>query len=258
MTVQEVIPVSETARFTHQSFAVSFETTLKTESFAETLRPIFGEAYNSPDILPIPDEFGAEAPRLLFSSRHGFSQVVVSRLTASLNIGYSADFQTDASARDAYVRERIPLVFDAAAALSGGRLLFCGLTSRILMRVPTDSDEEVITKICEATLTVKHSAIFDIAVKRTYALRSRFFANVSVQNYRGWSGPPSESPIPRMAAKLAQERGVELLLDVNDRYAFNEDATYATSREAASEILLLTDEIADRETSYFPGGHDEE
>jgi hypothetical protein len=248
-------PVTLTRRCTHQSLAVSFETSLRTEAFADVLGPIFEDGYLEPRVLQIPDEFGPEPPRLLFQSRHGFSQIVVSQLTISLNAEYSEDFQINASSREAYVLERLPLLFRAAEAVSSGKLLFSGCTSRFLVAVPGEPDGAVLGRISEATGVKQTPTLSDLVVRSTHVARSLFYVNLTLQNYRAWADDDSAGGVlPRKTAGTVRERGLELLLDVNDRFAYNENVSFFTSRDSGSEILTLSNETATRELARIVGG----
>jgi hypothetical protein len=68
--------------------------------------------YSQPQVLPIPDELDPEVPRILFDSKHGFSQIVISQINMSLNVSYSSDWQSDIGRGRNYLTERVPTLFD--------------------------------------------------------------------------------------------------------------------------------------------------
>ena len=59
---------------------------------------------------PIPDDQDPGLPRVVFSSKSGFSQIVISQISVALAVQYSEDFQLDSSKGEKYIVERLSLI----------------------------------------------------------------------------------------------------------------------------------------------------
>ena len=73
--------------------------------------------------------------------------------------------------------------------------------------------------------------------KLTSVYKDRFFSNMTVQNYRVWKLVTQPQGVMRLPLKEVRERGVEIINDFNDRYAFNENDSYYSSPENVKEII---------------------
>jgi hypothetical protein len=60
---------------------------------------------------------------------------------------------------------------------------------------------------------------------------------MTLQNYRSWKREGPRQGIIRLSQNEASDRGIEISGDFNDRYAFNENKDYYTSRENAETII---------------------
>ena len=63
------------------------------------------------------------------------------------------------------------------------------------------------------------------------------FCNTVVRNYRAFPGMPMDGLAYRMPTATAVERGAQIIIDLNDRFAFNEQPSYFSSQE--SRRLLI-------------------
>lgn len=193
--------------------------------------------YFQPHIIPVPDDLDPEVPRMLFGSEHGFSQIVVSQVTLVLNVTYSPDWQIEISKGRQYLFERVPILFELLDILKGEKSYFCGLSTRVHLSTEA-KDEEIIEHLNKIFLK-KNSihSMYDLQLKITTILSGRIFSNITIQNYRTWKIEGSRQEIIRLPKNDASDRGIEIAGDFNDRYAFNENKDYYTSRENAETII---------------------
>lgn len=115
---------------------------------------------------------------------------------------------------------------------------FCGLTTQIHL-VGKDIDDEATTMRL-ANLYLKDNSLqpfHDLQIKKTYVIDNRFFSNIIVKNYRLWQTGETISGITRPARSDVHEHGIEITVDFNDRYVFNESKTYHTDENTAITII---------------------
>jgi hypothetical protein len=231
----------ETARYVQNSFAITFprrhDIRRKANDFEDFLQTHLEGHYRQPMLIPVPDEMDPEVPRLVFGSRHGFSQIVVSQIGLSLHVTYSPDWQLDVSKGQQYLLERTPVLFDLLSILDDVKPFFSGLTTRV--RLPANADDTAILQhlhrfVSEPVLTTD---VHDVTVKVTTVHHDRFYSNMTVQNYRRWEIEKAASGLQRLSRQQVSERGIEITGDFNDRYAFNERTDYFSSPKIVSKLL---------------------
>jgi hypothetical protein len=204
---------------------------------ANDLEDHLEHSYSPPQTIPIPDEFDPQLPRLIFGSEHGYSQIVVSQISMSLNVSYSPDWQVDINKGRAYLTERAPLLFELLDKLDKIEASFCGLTTTV--RLATDQGEEFIIGAIADWMAAEFdpSDTHELRVKKTNIVENRFFNNLTLSNYRVWRIPASVLTTHRLPGKDVRERGLEIVGDLNDRYAYNESDNYKSSVDVAEEVI---------------------
>lgn len=213
-------------------FARQKEIRRRDHEFENKLRGL----YFQPHIIPIPDDLDPEMPRIIFGSEHGFSQIIISQVNLVLNVLYSPDWQNDIEKGKKYLIERTPKLFELLELLENPKPHFCGLTTLAYLPV-TEDDLAILSYISSKFLKPENSAdVHDLLFKTTFIVDNKFFSNIEVQNYRSWKRVEQEG-IPPLSRKEATERGVQIVGDFNDRYAFNEEKGYTSSPDIANIII---------------------
>jgi hypothetical protein len=196
-----------------------------------------------PQILPIPDDFEPNAPRIIFTSEHGFSQIVISQVSMSLTVSYTPDWQLDISQGQEYLLERVPILFDLLRTLKDVKPskdlkpFYCGLTT--LAHLPSVTNENtVLEHVNTLFLKDQHTQnTHDLLLKKTCVVEEHFFSNITVTNYRSWNGDEVQEDPRRLPKQSTSEVGIQVIGDFNDRYKFNEDISYYSSEDHAEKIV---------------------
>lgn len=201
------------------------------------------EAYGQPQTIPVPDDLDPQVPRLVFQSLGGHSQIVISQVSIALNVTYDGDWTTDSSKRLAYLQQRVPLVY-ALCEVAGAEPGYSGLTSRARLETSA-TDEQILNRFVAVTgVGETPTALSEASLRLSSVVDSRFFDNTTIQSYRQWR-VDAASPATRFSSATATSRGLELINDFNDRYAFNEDTTYQTSEAAGLAIVARAQDSLD-------------
>ena len=224
-------------RYIRNSFAISFPRYSAIRRKANDFEDILKGHYVQPHIISVPDDLDAEVPRMIFGSKHGFSQIIVSQVNLVLNVTYSPDWQVDISKGRQYLLDRVPILFELLEILKETKPYFCGLTT--VVRLPSKADAEAtldyMTRLLSGGLDFQN--LYDIQLKTTVVALDRFFSNITLRSYYEWKPAETQQGIPRFSRKEALERGIEIEGDLNDRYRFNEDANYFSSQGAVEDII---------------------
>ena len=195
-------------------------------------------SYGTPQVLPIPDELDPRIPRILFNSQHGFSQILVSQLTVSLQITYSPEWQVDKEKRRSYVIERAELLWRLCEALGVKEVFYSSFTD--VARVEAQTDDASLINWLQEHFSMNAENEFPLhtfTIRTAAEVEGQFYYNFTIENYRDWS---LSSPIAediRLPSQVAPARGVLISGEFNDRHAWNERPDYFSSREATQEVI---------------------
>jgi hypothetical protein len=233
----------EEPRYIQNSFSIAFHRDIgirrRANQFEDLLREKFEGHYGQPQIIPIPDEIDPEVPRMIFGSRHGFSQIIVSQISMTLNVTYSPDWQTDILKGKDYLQKRTVALFSLLKALGDVPAFFSGLITRA--RLYTNIQEMNFLQLIRDRINFNFvtDPVHDVMFKETTVSQEKFFSNITIQNFRGWNNQQAIQEIPRFARNTAIEHGIEIVGDFNDRYAYNESKDYYSSSEVGQNIIDL-------------------
>jgi hypothetical protein len=224
-------------RYIQNSFSIVFARQAAIRRLANKFEDKLKDLYSQPQILPIPDEFEPELPRIVFGSTHGYSQIAISQVSAVLTVTYSEEWQLDAGLRRQYLKDRVPILFDLVALTGSARPFYKGLTTHV--NIPSTSDDTAIVNHL-ARLFLQNpdaSALYDIQLRLAEVRQNTHFSNALIQNYRTYEQLAASSDPQRYPKTKAVERGIRVIGDYNDRYAFNEQPKYRTSREKTGSLI---------------------
>lgn len=190
--------------------------------------------------LPIPEsDSGGQGRVLLFSSRHGFSQIVVSSTSIVLNGNYSPDWQVQPGRIEQYLDERVERVYSLLdLSTDPTDILFIGIVHRI--QIPcTAPDRDIIDHLARLYLSSRlvDDSLNDLILRTTSVVSGHFYCNYLVQNYRLSNIPSMSTNIVPLSNVHTLERGVESTIDFNSRYSFNEDAGFVNNQEGARRMI---------------------
>lgn len=222
--------------YMQNSFNVFFQRQPSIRRKADAFETILEATYDPPLVLPIPDDQDPEVPRLVFSSKTGYSQIIISQISIALNIQYSNDFQIDISKGRAYLFERVPTLFQLLGKLSISAN-YCGFAT--VVHLPSDRDDKAIVDHLVAKFLTNLDVVdtYDAQFKTTKLVDRTFFSNISVQNYRAWK----LGAVPQQGLRVSEEnitgRGVQIAGDYNDRYAYNEKKGYSSGKDKVKPII---------------------
>lgn len=230
----------ESPLLTNNSLVLTFEVRPDLRKLATQIEDLVCTKENSftqPTLIPVPDEIEPSMPRIIFNTKHSFSQLVLSQNNITLNMMYSSDFQSDTQKCEDYINRHAPLLYKVVEKIIKRPVRFTGLASVMNVHAKT-TDENIIKRISEL-YNVKADGVFDLDLKFTYVIDNKYFQNLKVQNYRGYdSNFHNNQNLVPMPTKGAKVRGIQVALDFNDRYSFNETKKYQGDWPKCSSLIV--------------------
>lgn len=241
-------------RYIASSFTVTFPRQTKIRQQALAIEKHLEGRYNPPLMLPVPDEFDPSAPRMIFASQSGYSQLIITQVSTILNTTYSPQWQIGTQNSEPYANQHVGYVFGLLSALKINRPSICGFTVHV--RLSTEEDNRALLEflINRFLKDTDNEGIHDVEVRKTRVIRDTFFSNVVTHNYRLWNQAEPLQGTLKLSDEDVVERGVEVVVDVNDRYAFNERASYRTTLDTARQVLAVGFSETQLATNLVTGG----
>lgn len=231
----------DTPRYLQNSFSLIFPRQLNirrlANEFEDKLKEYTDLTYSQPQVISVPDELDPEIPRLIFGSKRGSSQIVISQLSIVLNVVYTPDWQIDISKGRRYLLKRVLVLFDLLSILGDIQPLFAGLATTI--RLPAkDNNYNIIKHLSDIFLkNFDIKLIHDIQLKFTSIINDKYYSNLTISNYRTWNLEEKQAILKRLPKDKVSACGIQIVGDFNDRYAFNEKEGYFTDK-SESEIII--------------------
>lgn len=187
----------------------------------------------------VPEGIEPSIPRIIFDTKHRHAQLTVSQNAIAINTQYSEDYQKEPSLGEAYLTKHADILFKLLdTKIIDRKALFCGVAS--IVHIPMAiSDQEIIKFMCNAyKIGNDTKSLFDLEIKFTHVVQNKYFNNCRIQNYRTAEqmlfNPFDITPVPE---KAASSRGLQLVMDFNDRYAFNETSKYTSSAPKCRSLI---------------------
>lgn len=195
--------------------------------------------YSQPQVIPVPDELDPEIPRMILSSRAGYSQILISQLAITFNANYSPDWAADYPKCLEYLLSKIEMLFKIAqAGWEGAQPRFSGVVTTFQIR--TESASEAIRVIApsftESERLLKEAG--EASYRWSLAVDEQHYNNISVSTLMRLRGvlQGTVDSIPRFNEKTVEGYGVEISGDFNDRLAYNLQDSYESSEDTARHL----------------------
>ncbi len=187
--------------------------------------------YLPPAKLDTPD-----GPVLVMVSENGHSQIVFTSSSVALHVQYSVRWRDQPNLGKAYVLDRVPLLFNLVSEYPSRTLIYAGCA--LDAQVSTDiSDERILDAIRQQFGGSYGDDLSDLAVRTSQIVDGIHYRNLTVRNFRQFEVGAQTPPQIRLKNADAALRGVEILIDYNSRYGYNEGQTVPVTADTVGNII---------------------
>jgi len=237
----------EPVRYIKNTFSLIFEKNEKIRQMAKIFEDKLSDKYLPPQINPISDEFPPEIPRIIFSSKSGFSKIYISQTNLSLSVKYSEDWQVDIKRGVEYFGLRIPRFLEL---LNNNNFKICYSGFNSISRIKClASLNDTLASLTSVYFNKCHGDI-DMALRFSKLIDNKFYSNIEVKNYKLWNDNNIINTSKTSSAKI-KEVGIQFSHDFNDRYLYNEVSDYKFDENNCNEIVKKGIQIIDDESQKF-------
>lgn len=207
-------------RFVQAQFSLKYEPQLKIRRSANQIEDLLQEYYGAPQVIPIPDEIAAEAPRIVLNSHNGHSQINFSQIAVDFTARFDGDFFNNYENTKKYILNRVQLLKKALREIGINEYYFFGVTYNIHLDIGDDEPLEHIKVLLGGNLNNKEN-LYEVMQRTALLEDNKFFINQQISTFKEYQSNGMNIPdlIDFSNSKLMAE-GVSVSLDVNNRYSF--------------------------------------
>ncbi|MCI9052558.1 MAG: hypothetical protein HFI05_11700 [Lachnospiraceae bacterium] len=206
--------------FVQAQFSLKYEPHMKIRRNANQIEDLLKEHYGVPQVMPIPDDFAAEAPRVVFTSHKAHSQISFSQISVDLTVNFDGEYRNNFELTKSYIQKRVYLLKQVLNDIGIKEYYFFGLTYNARLDIGKDKPLEYIKTLLGDNLS-KEENLYEVLQRVALVEEKKFFVNQQVSTFREYQN--SGKNIPNLLdfsnSKLISE-GVSISLDINNRYSF--------------------------------------
>ena len=189
---------------------------------ANDIEDMFKEYYNQPTVISIPDEVEPLIPRISIISKYGHSQINFSQIGVDFNVNFDDEYKYDYTKCEKYIDFRLRLINEYLKKSNIDTLYYIGMNSGI--RFASEDGFNEVDEIKSMYLkNMKIDNLYDYTEKITLLENEEYYHNISIGNYRDFTGNIINSSNPAIVcfekAEVSQ-KGLLVNIDINNRYKY--------------------------------------
>lgn len=201
---------------------------------------ILKEKFNEAIILPIPDDAPMEVPRILIKSKGEHSQINIAPEAITMQTIYTDEHKKNWRLCEEYISSRVQDIFKLTDEFTCGNYHYIGVVTNLIW----DTEMKDGNKVLFRNLMGKEATnnLDDLVVKYTYVVDQKYYVNITLQSAKVYNGV-NGNEAGAFADENLQTHTISIVLDINDRYSFNQNKGYISNKEKFEEIITLTTDI---------------
>lgn len=204
------------------SVSIKFPYKERIRRLVNEVEDLFSNLYHQPTILPVPDEFDPMIPRITLYSKNGHSTINISQIGIDFIVNFDDQYRYDYDKCENYIQDRMRLVKSFLEKSEIATIYYIGVTTQL--RYLNKGSEDEIQLLKETYLkNFDIGSLYDYSQKITLLENDEYYHNITVGNYRDYSGEIINEQIPAIVsfekAKI-QQKGIFVVLDINNRHKY--------------------------------------
>ncbi len=198
-------------------------------------------------LVPLPTDAPLEIPRIITVSDNRHSQLSFHGSSAQITTNFDNRYNSDIEKCLSYMKNKCSMLIDSLMIIGAEqegmpKFYFSGLSLSLLFD-HTDGIDNPIDYISDHFLRLNSNMAKDEAeIRVAFIAEKSFYINILLQNLRIFSKEPDERG--SLAGIDVQKNVLQVVIDVNDRYAFNTIPGYLSSKETSKKVIELTEKLA--------------
>lgn len=207
-------------KFVQAQFSLKYEPQIRIRRSVNDIEDFLQEHYGAPQTVPMPDDFAAEAPRIILTSKNGHSQISFSQISVDFTVHFDGEFSNDFELTKDYILERIGILKNLLQNIGIDQYYFCGISYNMYLDTKGKTPIEYMKEYLTDTMSAG-SNIYEISQRTALVEEDKFFVNQQVGTYKEFQGKQGSIPnLLDFKNSVLISEGVNLVLDVNNRYEY--------------------------------------
>lgn len=202
-------------------FSLKYEPQMRIRRSVNQIEDALSEHYGLAEMPPLPDEFAPEVPRIILHSKYGHSQISFSQISVNLTVDFDDKYWEDFEATKRYILERLQILMDLLKVINIHQFCFAGLSYNIHLDTTEHPSVQYMVNLLE--LGTSSENIYEASRRMTMIEDNTFFINEQVGTFKEYQTAGIPELMNKQNSKLTAE-GVNLVLDVNNRYEFQQNS----------------------------------
>lgn len=189
-------------------------------------------------LLPVPEEFQDEVPRLFAPSKGGHSQVDMALTVTSFRTRYDGEYIYRWDLCQKYIQERCGCINSLLENMTNNNLSFVGLITNLKYDTPDEDGLDLLKNSLIRNNGETLGLIRDMVCRLTYVVKNRYYVNISLQNQKQYQANTDNTTFGKPVNNC-----IGITLDVNDRYMSQTQTSYKSNAEAFGNVLQISADI---------------
>ena len=194
--------------FVQAQFSLKYQPQIKIRRSVNEIEDYLQEHYGTPQTVPIPDDFAAEAPRIILNSHNGHSQISFSQISVDFTVSFDGDYRTDFGLTQEYILEKIGIC----------DFYFAGITYNMHLNTEHQDYISYMRKILGLD---ECKNMYEATRRVATTVDNQFFVNEQIGTYKEYQNKGASIPnlMDFVNSKLVDE-GINLSIDINNRFEY--------------------------------------
>lgn len=195
----------------------------------------------------MPDDAPVEIPRIITKTLHEHSQLSISPTVATFDVKFDGGFEKQWSECEKYILARMEKVFDFLYLLTENCYEYIGIVTNVIYDDIIQNGTEKISSTLVNAKKIK--GIYDINIKFTFVEKDNLFINIILQNMRMFKLGINLDEAGSLSEKNQLSESIGAIIDINDRYGFNNTIGYKSNRSVLSELIASMNNVINNKLS---------
>lgn len=200
-------------------FSLKFEPLVQIRRNANEIEDFLKELYGVPQTFPIPDNFAADAARILLHSKGGHSQISFSQISVDFIVNFDDDFTTNFNLTKNYLIERLNIIKNLLNRIGINTFCYAGISYDVKLDTDSLSPVDYMKKKLQED-DEKLNELYEMSRRVSHVKNNKYFVNESIGSYRQYQGSSVTPLLMNIGNSEMVDEGVNLSLDVNSRYEY--------------------------------------
>lgn len=206
-------------KFMQALFSLKYEPQIRIRRSVNQIEDALSDHYGPAEMPPLPDEFAPEVPRIILHSKNGHSQISFSQISVNLTVDFDDKYWEDFAATKIYILERLQILMELLKVIDIQQFCFAGLSYNIHLDTAEHSSVPYMVDLLK--LGTSSQNIYEASRRMTMIEDNAFFINEQVGTFKEYQTAGIPELMNKQNSKLTAE-GVNLVLDINNRYEFQQ------------------------------------